>query len=201
MKRTHVKKLVWVIVPIAIILQILLCAFSIPFIAISCEGFFMKFKLDNPHIDSHYKGWQNVSLEGLNSFCIPEGWHVQNDSGLYTIVDDSGDPWAYGAFYGTENDRFDNYSELLTTVFSYDDIKITFDPFTRFAMMDGSDIDLLVIQGGTVERNVFCLQMMESVQTEFVWFLTADIASSSDQYDIAEAIIYSYAYEKKAKGR
>lgn len=196
MKHPHTKKYVPVLIIVAVILQLLALVLSLPFLAIGCEGTFTKLRIHNSYVNKHYRNWECVSIQGFDGFRIPEHWSVAEDDGLYTIYDAAGTPWAYGAAFGTERDCFVDYKELISKAYSLDISKLEIDPFTQFAMMDGSDIDLVIVQEPNNIKNIYCIQMLESAQTTFVWFLTTDISADPEQYDIAEAIVYSYAFGK-----
>ena len=71
------------------------------------------------------------------------------------------------------------------------------DPFSRFSMMNGSDIDLLLLSGDMPVNQLFCIQMMVDEKKEITWIVPTDLALDESQYEIAEAIVYSFAFDVK----
>ena len=187
------KKALWIIA--IVILLLFLLGLSLPFIAIVCENVFVMLDIQNPYVNRFYAGWHPVSVEGFSNFYLPAEWSVQYNNGVYTITDESGSIWAYGFTDGTDSDRFNDYKDFIQEVFSIDSAEVTLDPFIPFVMMDGSDIDVLIIQEDTVTKEFYCLQMFQTPEMSLRWLLTGDIAADETQYDIAEAIVYSFAFE------
>jgi len=187
------KKALYIIM--IVVLFLFLLGVLMPFAVIVFENIFVMFDIDNPYVSHFYAGWQPFSVEGFSSFYLPAEWSVQNDDALYTIIDDSGAIWAYGFTGGTDNDRFDSYKDFIQEVYSIDSADVSVDPFIPFVMMDGSDIDKLIVQEGTTTNEYYCIQMLQDTQTELYWVLTKDISSNAAQYDIAEAIVYSFAFD------
>ena len=124
---------------------------------------------------------------------------MQKNDNVYWITNDLGEVWAFGTAFGTEEDCFDNYEDLIATVQNVKTVEIEIDPFNRFTMMDGSDIDLIHVQEGTSTSTYFCIQLLEDAQKEIVWMVRPDITLDETQYDIAEAIIYSFAFEVRER--
>ena len=189
------KKYIWV--SIVLICVILLVCISIPAISILGECWLVRWDIRNPYVNGGFRGWSHVDIENLGVFLIPKGWSLEKDSDIYWICDDTGDAWAFGAIMGSKESCFDNYKDLIVAACNIPCHKIEIDPFSRFSMMNGSDIDLLQVQGEMLDNQFFCIQMLIDGQREIAWIVIPDLLSNEDQYDIAEAIVYSYAFDVK----
>ena len=40
------------------------------------------------------------------------------------------------------------------------------------------------------------MQLFETPEKQIIWILVPDIMKNEDQYDVAEAIVYSFAFKK-----
>ena len=162
---------------------------AIPAAAILGEPLFVKWKIDNPYVNDNYSGWNEVYIEGFDTFLIPQNWSLQETDDVFLIIDDIGDIWAYGT------SDIAGYEDLLATIYNVSSVEIEIDPFSQFLMMNGSDVDLLQVQEDISESRHFSMQMFESAQKQIVWILVPDIIQDETQYDIAEAIVYSFAFK------
>ena len=167
---------------------------SVSLLAIGMENILIKQNIDNPYINNRYPGWQHISIEDFSGFRIPSGWSVRSEDGVYVIIDASGSIWAYVAPFGSEEDRFSSYEAFIEEVFSLEITALSVDPFLPFIMMEGSDIDAVTVQTSSSKETLFCIQLMQNLERELIWLLMADISSEENQYNIAEAIVYSYAF-------
>ena len=183
-----------VVASLALIIIILLIFIAVPVFAILGESMIVRWNIDNHYVNGNFDGWHQIHIEGYDSFSIPQGWSLQEADGIYLIKDNRNIVWAYGAALGSENAVFSGYKDFLTTVCDMPSADIERDPFNRFSMMDGSDIDLLQIKNTEEEYVFYCIQMFKTIQEELVWLVVPDISVDEDQYDIAEAIVYSFAF-------
>lgn len=183
-----------IIISIIFVCIIVLTYLSIPAIAVLGESLLVRFEIRNPYVNSGFCGWSCANVEDFGSFLIPNEWSLEEESGIYKIIDDSNKVWAVGAVVGTEASHFDDYEDLVSAIYKLPSVKITTDPYTEFLMMNGSDVDLLHVQGDVFEDDVFCIQLFENSQKELVWIMRADITLDEEQYNIAEAIVYSFAF-------
>ena len=191
------KVIITSIVLICIMLLIYLC---IPAVAIWGESMLVRFEIQNSYVNGGFRGWNRVRIEDVGAFLIPKGWSLEVDDDIYWIIDDSGEAWAFGAIFGTDGAPFANYKDLITAVQGIPCSKIEIDPFSGFLMMNGSDIDVLRLHGDTSDSSAFCIQMFVDTQKELVWMLLPDLSIDKSEFDIAEAIVYSFAFDIK-RGR
>ena len=167
-----------------------------PLGAIGLEGLSVKIQINNPYVDNNFRDWHSVFITETKNVYIPNGWVLKEDNKLYTILDENGEIWGYGALFGSKDERFENYTTLIKEVSLANPEKLSIDPFVQFKMMDGSDIDEIIIQEESGTKNIYCIQLLIDAEVTFTWFLTEDISASETQYDIAEAFVYSFAFEK-----
>ena len=146
-------------------------------------------------MDADYQHWQPIVLEGVVSFGIPEDWSVHENDGVYAITDSTGNPWAYGTFFGTDCDRFDNYKDFIAEISSTRPETVTYESFTQFIMMDGSTINKLNSQHENIIETYYNIHLFISTQSEFILLVSVDLANDVNQFDIAEALVYSYAFK------
>lgn len=166
-----------------------------PLTVIGFEKMLVKRNIDNPYVNGNFSEWQTISLEEIKDFRIPKGWKISEDDGLYLLVDELGQTWAYGTLYGSDEDRYVNYKEFIGDLIKQQPTEIVFEAIPQFIMMDGSDIDKIeAVFDEKVSESFFCIQFFVDSQTEFVWIIFMDLSSDANQYDIAEAIVYSYAF-------
>ena len=177
-----------------LILIFVLMYLFMPVIAVLGESLLVQLDIQNPHVGNHFLGWSQVQVDDVRPFLIPKGWTLEEDSGVYKIVDESGEVWAYGAVLGSDETHFHNYKELVAMVYSDPFVEIELQSFERFVMMNGSDVDLLRVRGNLSDIELFCIQLFENAQEELVWILMPDLSLDEEQYDIAEALVYSYAF-------
>lgn len=193
MKKSRFTKLVVSIVLVAVLTGVLI--FFSAMAAIGLEYLFVKWDIDNPHVDNHFSEWEPVSIEGCSDFLIPNEWSVIENGEIYSILDSSNQVWAYGTFFGTEHDRFQSYKDFVEKISSTQPIKTELEPFPPCPMMDGSGIVRLTVHYESTSTVYYCIQLFIDVPSEFVLFVPSDLDADMDQYDIAEALVYSYAFQ------
>ena len=188
------KKTICVLLVLCIMLLVYI---SLPAVAILGEYLLVKCDINNPYVNSGFRGWNRVQIEDSGSFLIPNGWSLEENSGIYQIIDDSDETWAFGAIMGSDESYFADYKELITATYNISCQEMEIDPFSRFSMMNGSDIDLLLLSGDMPVNQLFCIQMLVDEKKEITWIVTTDLALDESQYEIAEALVYSFAFDVK----
>ena len=196
--RTFSKKHIVILVSVITLCALIFLVLIAPFAAIGFEWFFVKLDIDNPYVDSHFSGWKTAYIPELGALYIPAEWTLQDRDNVYCIEDESGQLWAFGAIFGSEQDPFFSYEDLIFEMSSAKITTLQIEPFPTFSMMDGSDIDKIIAQNESSANVYYCLQLLKDAETEFAWFISSDLSENEDQYNIAEAIVYSYAF--KANG-
>ena len=181
-------KKIWIYI---VLLCIIICvAFSIPVMAILGEPLLIRWEIDNPYVNKNFSEWNFAKVEGFDSFPIPPNWSVEENDNIYMLTDDSGEVWAYGS------SEIRNYKDLLEKFYNISSVEIEIDSFNQFLSMEGSDIDLLRVCDGISERRFFSMQLFENPEKQIIWILVPDIMQDDNQYDIAEAIVYSFAFKR-----
>lgn len=162
--------------------------------AIGFEYLSIKIKIDNPYVNADYENWQSIVLDGGISFMVPEDWSVLNDDGIYTIFDSSGKPWAYGTYFRTGEAKYTSYKDFLKEVTKTRPDEIEFTGFSQFIMMDGSDILKMNAHYGNASETYFCIQLLGDHMSTFSLLLSENLTEDVEQFDIAEALVYSHAF-------
>ena len=62
-------------------------------------------------------------------------------------------------------------------------------------MMGGSGMVKLTVNYESTSTLYYCIQLYIGVSSEFVLFIPSDLDADVDQYDIAEALVYAYAFQ------
>lgn len=190
MKKNIIKKIIWFSVLIPVFTGVL--AFLSIATGIGMEYLSVKWDIDNPHVDNHFREWNKVSIEELGDFSIPEKWILRQESeNTYRIYDASGQVWASGAFYTK-----DNYVERLEQLLSMPITEISLDDFIPIYMMNGSDTCQITVHSDETTKSYQEIRFFLTAETGFIWVLANDISIDIQQRDIAEAIQYSYAFQK-----
>lgn len=182
---------------LVILLVALLILFCTPlgaYVAIGYEDVFTKWEINNPYVDRNLSGWQKIQIDGLSSFSIPKGWAMDFSNGVYSIIEPSGNVWAIGTIFGTDTDFFDNYSDFFATHISTESFEISTDLCSEFIAMKGADIDKITICAPSGSTSYYCIQLDEASGPSLLLVLFSDISRNADHFNIAEAIMYSFAY-------
>ena len=175
---------------------IVLVFLSLPAIAVLGESLFVRFEINNPYVNNGFRGWTQVQVDNFESFLIPDRWFLEEEYGIYKITDDSGKVWAFGAVVGTDDSQFKNYKDLITKIYDVSSVELKLVPYTQ-VLMEGSNIYLLQIHGDIPDDEFYCIQLFESPQKELVWILMPDLSLDETQYNIAEAMVFSFAFDVK----
>lgn len=190
MKKSTLKRIIGFSVLIPVITGVLVFLYVVT--GIGLEFLSVKWDIDNPYVDKHFREWKKVSIDGLEAFRIPEGWAINQESqNAYFIYDASGQVWARGAFYTK-----DNYIQPLEQLLSFPITDIYFDAFLPIYMMNGSDTGQITVCNNDVTKSYQEIRFFITVETGFIWVLEHDISVDMQQCDIAEAMQYSYAFQK-----
>ena len=85
--------------------------------AIGGEHLLVKWDIDNPYVDRRFSGWEEVNIDNIGTFSIPENWTVTKDDTVYTILDETGEVWAYGGIFGSDAD-YSNSPDFLSRIYA-----------------------------------------------------------------------------------
>jgi len=160
--------------------------------AVCGEHLLVKWDIDNPYVDRRFSGWEEVNIDNIGTFSIPENWTVTKDDTVYTILDETGEVWAYGGIFGSDAD-YSNSPDFLSQIYATKPTVKAKD-LLSFPMMKGSDMDKYVFDFDGTEKIFYRLQFSKDIYKDMVWFCPLDLLEQPKQYAIAEAMIYSYAF-------
>ena len=187
----------WIICCLIAVFLLLLYLFRYPLVILLTDGLEYKWRqwdIDNPYVDSDFSGWQDVSLYGEDNMKIPEGWIFADDGdGIYHVTDDKGKTWAYGTVFGTETDTFKTYSEFAAEFVRAEEENISLEYYEGFIEMNRSALYNLVAHP-SADTDPYYYIRLRGPERIYGLLLFSDISKVKDDYDIAEAIIYSFAY-------
>lgn len=181
---------------VGIILLNIFRILTILFFAFGLEDKYTKWYIQNPYVNSHFTGWREIVLYDTNTVMIPNEWSFadENCDGIFSITDGEGKLWATGTLFGTEGDVFEDYSEFVASLTAIQPESVTIESYNGFVAMNASMIKVLTAQYSDGVNTYYCLELHRP-GTNFLFILYSDISQSPSDYDIAEAIIYSFAYE------
>ena len=153
----------------------------------------VKKHIQNPYVNVKFQDWKSVSIEDKIAFYIPEQWSLEKQEEGYAIVDREGQIWAKGDFVHADTTKEFNRVFGQTISDQILDSEVDFS-FAGSGLMDGSTVQKWYahVDEGTVECYVACL--LEDMDSSFYWIVECDSASEKEQYDILEAITYSFAF-------
>ncbi len=175
------------------LVMVLLLIFRMPifmFFSYSFERMSTKWEMDNPYVDRRFFGWKKVSLEGGTVFRIPEDWGLEVSDEIISVTDDEGKLWAIGTVY----DKDVCYLEFLTAFVSADIIDYEMEIPPEFIVMEKAEIDVVTVNCSGMLNRYGYLELRESVDHWVFFWILEDIQEDSEQYDIVEAIAYSFVY-------
>lgn len=194
------------IISLAIIFSIIFSIVSVYFAyalcalgAIGLEDVFRKWKINNPYVNDRFRSCQQISLVTGRTMCIPEEWSFEENDGIYKIYDQNNELWAIGTVFGTENDRFADSTEFISESFSLEDIHFTLEGYTAIPFMEGAHIYQMHVQGSNGEAPHFYIALSHSSEPRIVFILKDDISQNAQSFDVAEAIMYSFAWPNRTK--
>ena len=164
------------------------------FFAIGFEGTFTKWEIDNPYVNSNFSGCEEVHISTDISFHIPKDWTVECEDGIYSVTDSRGNVWAIGTLFGTDADYFDDYSSFLMESICSKQFDLSIDICPKYIAMKGADIDEITIDYFESSESYYIINLDTASTPSFLLVLFADISQDTDAFDVAEAIMYSFAY-------
>ena len=170
--------------------------FIVGIAAIIFEPELVKANMDNPYVDENYPGWKNIQIEDSVHFSIPESWEIYKENGVCTIVDSSGSIWAYGATVGKNDCTFAGYTSYYRTILSVDPTDIEFEPFIGSRNMDGSYFTEVLVYHNDGVESVHCAILFLDMDSDYVLLLQDDLGENEQALDLAEALMYSYAFDR-----
>lgn len=168
------------------------------------EHVFTKWDINNPHVNREFIGWQEISLledsKEHGTFCIPADWALLSKDGIYTILDSTGAVWAIGTlFYGNDKDYFDSEEAFVETFAKIFPDELFYHPYPDFVAMKGGNLSRVLIRYGENNEIYDCIELLNpsvTVRHRIVFYIFPNLTESPDDFDVAEAIIYSFAYPK-----
>lgn len=170
--------------------------FIVGIAAIGLEPYLVQSHIENPYVDEGFSGWKEVYFEERVQFKIPNDWNVQSENGVFTIVDSSGSIWAYGATVGKTNCTFKHDSQFLQQVRSVQPTKIEYEPFLGSCDMEESYFIQAIVQHEQGVENIYCPIFFINTDSDFLLLISEDLAENSSAFDIAEAMMFSYAFDR-----
>lgn len=168
----------------------------IGFLAIGLEDVFTKWEIQNPHVNKRYKGWKEVSLFDNETIKIPKNWTFDDEDidGIYELTDGNGKRWAVGTLFGTTTDRFNDYEDFVSSVLSVQPENITIEYREPIMGINTSAFHTITSQHSDKISTYYCMYL-SGRNSEFLFILFSDIIQNASDFDIAEAIMYSFEYE------
>lgn len=163
------------------------------FCVIALEDKFIKWDIDNPYVDSHYEGWKEVTAASNFTFQIPENWTLlEEEDGAYKIVDAAGNIWGYGAAC----DKFAEISDLVgaalgnqpENISRYEQLEVS---------MPRSYLEKMVLSYEDRTEVYSYMSLSEDFGEGIDFVIFADVSSNAEQYNIAEAMLYSFAFQDR----
>ena len=165
---------------------------SIPIFAIAGERWLVKWGAKNPYIDSAYAGWKTVQISDIGTIMIPVSWSINESNGISYISNENGEIWATGTIFGHENAKFHSYKSFAEKIYQKSFADAFVQPYTPFYLMDGSTVAKIV--DDCDKTLCYCVKLFITMEQEYVLLIETDITNDARQYDIVEAIVYSYAF-------
>ena len=186
-----------VLLILAVVLAITAVTVGLPLFAIGCENLLVKWEIQNPYVDEGFSDWNAILLSDCGVMMIPSEWTCREQEDIFYLYDETGDLWAAGAAIGGAGDRFGSMKQLLESLEDTRILEIETEAIVPFSMMDGSSAVRIVVRGSGVEITRDCMRLFISTEREFLWILINDIAGDDGQYDLTEAMVYSYAFGRR----
>lgn len=178
-----------------LVVLFILCTPIGSLLSIGLEDELVRWEINNPYVNSNYSGWQEISPHDFDKFKIPGSWTIENSNGVWSIHNSSGALWALGTAYGTDADLFIDYGEFISSFMSIDPTSVSVDTYHDFSPMGGSDINRILFHTPNNTETFYYIKLRDSSGAALVFILFSDLSVNTDEFDIAEAIVYSYAYQ------
>lgn len=200
MKRFSFRKAAIIFLILAAVVAILLqTIILLPFLAIGLEDTFRKWKINNPYVNNRFRDCQKITLDTSHTICIPEEWLFEESDGIYKIYDQDSNLWAIGRTQGTEYDRFADDAEFLEAFLPFQDIDITYEYYPPISFMEEAHITRMHVCGSNGSTTLFHISLMDISGADTCFVLLDDIQQNACSFDVAEAIMYSFAWPNKTK--
>lgn len=168
------------------------CLFLLATLGVGYEHIWVKWEINNPHVNADFEEWKDVLIEDRYGFSIPQKWTLRETNKTYEIYDACGDLWAFGAELEQEYGKFQNYKDLIESCVTLSVPDFTLTPISH-VLMQGSEIYEIVYLNEDSEKN-YAITLRHGVGDKLVFIVFADLMQNAEEYDIAEAIIYSSAW-------
>lgn len=159
-------------------------------VAVGSGGLVAKWELDNPYVNARFRDWKPVAIHGEVSVRIPEDWTFQEEDGTYTILDADGTVWAYGFCSERDGAR----DALVESLYGFTPDAYTSEAYPCSGYMELGEMEKVWISGENACASYDALILRNGLQDSVYLIPTARLEENPEQYDIAEAILYSYAW-------
>lgn len=184
---------------VGIILLLLIVTFLTPvgaICAIVFEGALVKKDIDNPYVNSGFSNWKTVTVENFANIQIPAQWSLDESDGIITIRG-NGKICAQGTVFGVAQERFEDDLALVRWITNEPNLEVVYEPLVGSVEMEGSTVGKFLTTEASSQEYYFIRLECRTEQNDspiLYLVLDHDLTHSEDAYNIAEAIVYSYAY-------
>lgn len=200
MKRFSFRKIAVIFLILAAVVAILLqTIFLLPFLVIGMEDTFRKWEINNPYVNNRFRNCQKITLDTSHTICIPEEWSFEKTDGIYKIYDQDSNLWAIGRNHGSECDLFADDAEFLEAFLPLQDVNITHESYPPISFMEEAHITRMHVCGSNGSATLFHISLMDISGTDACFVLLDDIEQNTLSFDVAEAIMYSFAWPNRTK--
>ena len=168
---------------------------SIGIIVVANEEKLLKIELDNTYINSGYAEWKSAEIADWESFMIPKTWNVVSESDNYKIYDVGGKHVACCAILGSTDSRYPNRESFIRSISEEEILNITDQHIPGFVAIDFSNYSSLVIEYNGYKEVYHYISLRNNLSPElFIIFPHDSSVEKGMLIDIAQAIVYSYAF-------
>ena len=151
-------------------------------------------------MDNRFRDCKKITLDTSHTICIPEDWSFEETDGIYRIYDQENNLWAMGTNFGTECDRFADSSEFFSTFVPLQDIYVTHESYPPISFMAGANISKKHVHGTDGSASYFYIYLMDITSgADTCFVLMDDIDQDAQSFNVAEALMYSFAWPNKTK--
>lgn len=167
------------------------------FCAIAFEHITVKWEIDNPHVNTGCRDWQSIAVDDFSSLSIPSDWTLQQEDGIVTILTD-GSVWAQGTVFDIPNERFEDDVALISWLTNTETSEVTYDSSFGSLVMNGCDVGRFYTQQTDQPYYYIRLEDQSGDNGSTTLFLVVnhDLQQNEDNFDIAEAIVYAFAFQQ-----
>lgn len=176
------------LVVVCLLLYIVLSCMS-PLILFQMENDYVRDILDNPYVNSGYLQWKNINLDGIGELMVPNDWTIVKSAEIYQIFDINGTMVAIGGVSNVIDD-----ADLFKVLTGYDILDSSYDGVPGFISIQSSELYEVHVKGEGLSESFYCISLCMDVKNRFMlYFPEKRIESIDSFFDVAEAVIYSYA--------